>query len=711
MRSLTAIVCVLVVVACSSNPPTQTASPSPAPSGAGPTASLPPTPDSSQCCPPTVQPTGGPTTPPATDGPTAGPVTEVPAGVQFGEPVNLPETSSWFGRPVVSPEGVVLFTGYRDGAKRGQVASYNAHALIGNPESGWQDVSMGGVDIANPPGFPAVRGGGAIPTSVALGENGYVAVGRAQFWTSNYFDGTSVGAIWHSADGLDWQLIDPRGLVGGGKLFTLDAVAAVPGGYVAAGGLADSSSRQASIEILGSADGVEWHVLSSIDGDWSLDPGRLIVDGDDLLLIGTQYACTDNSTHVATFGFGGQFHMWRSADRGVSWQEIDLAGSGVITQAEPTPTSKSDCPAQGPELNQRFGTQGDFLGVVDGQAVLISGPGDQVATSADLTTWTHYSLPSAVPEGDHEVAAVTVTSSAGGPLVQSLQHWRNPDNDLAQGSGWQTLVWQLPPGDGEAVRLPAGRPMILEQSADSRRLFEGPGGEVWLTENVHETVGHEQGATVLRRSVAGILDPWGSCALGPGADCKFMVMEVDSPGADLHGIDLRATRIRSGDLSGANLSDALLENATIYASLDNANLSNAQAVNADFYTSLTGANISGADFTGARVDATFLDAQRDNDTIAVDVVLWIEDGQSLEGYDLAGANLAGFSFHGKEVGNMRDVDFSGADVRNASFSSVDLTGADFSGAKLDSVYFGTEVTCPDGQPAGSDFGPDGCRLH
>jgi uncharacterized protein YjbI with pentapeptide repeats len=707
VRRLFAAGVVLVIAACASTPPTQTASPTP--SGAVPSSAPTGAPSGGPTTQPTAGPTPhGPTIAPPSGAPTDAPAGEVPAGAQFGEPVSLPDSSQWSGPTVVAPDGTMLITGYRLGAKRGLVPSQNAHALVGSPETGWQDVEMGGVDIANPPGHPNVRGGGAVPRSIVLGESGYVAVGRAMFFDRNYGDATVVAAIWHSPDGLDWQFIDPRGLVGGGKVFQLRTVVAVPGGYVAAGSVADSTSDLISLQIIKSTNGVDWQALSTIDGTWSLEAGSLYLKGDELLLSGWELVCQDDASHISTFAWAPALQAWHSSDGGATWQDLDLTASGVITQPEPAPTKKSDCPS-GPEQAQRFRTNGNVEGVFDGQ-VVVSGLLGQLATSTDLSSWQQITLPGAAAEGEQSIISQLVTSGPAGLQLTSLESWRNPLDDHAMAGGWQSAIWQIPSSGGEPVRVPAARPMLPGEG--NTRLIEGPAGEIWLLQIEGTSTELPKGLTMFRRSVAGPLEPWGTCTPGPGADCSFTVAPLVALGADLTGIDLRASRVTNGDLTGADMAGALLENATIFASLDNADLTGVNAVNTSFYGTMDGANVSSADFTGARVDASFFNTQRDDSTVAAEMVVWIDPGQTLEGYDFSGQNLGGFAFHGSDGGSMRDADFSGADLRSASFSSVDLTGADFDGAKLDGSYFGSDTICPDGQPVDSSkFGAASCRIN
>lgn len=634
----------------------------------------------------------------------------MPAGIQFGEPEPLPDTSYWYGPPVTSDDGTTTIVfGSRSGRKVAGIPTSSARALVLSADTA-TDVAMDdGNQIDAPSGFPSIRGG-TTPLAATYGPNGFVAVGQAHFWTSNGFAATLRAAIWHSTDGRQWQRVDPRDIVGAGKQFGLSAVVGTSDGYLAAGVLSNAAEGQSEIAILASANGLDWELRGTIEATYSIEPDRLYLLGDEIVLAGTEYACTDNSTFVHNFGWGSQARLWHSADDGATWQQVDLLATGLVTQAETPPARITDCPAQGPELNDRFGTTGGPLGVANNQVVLTSGLLDRAATSADLASWSAYDLPGAVPaDGGSSGASGRLVVADGADIAVLVLEHRRDATDNAQDNGWQVLAWRLVAGTVTGVRLPAARPMILTDT--NNRLFAGPMGEVWLQEEQGQSSALLNGAVSIRHSTAGPLDPWGACAAGPGADCRFSSSTLALPGANLAGIDLRGATV-SGDLTGANLAGAQFDAALVYADLAGADLTGVSAIDAGFYGSLAGANVSGADLSGARVDATFFGTQRDDATTANGLVVFIEKGQTLEGHDFAGDNLAGYSFFGSDAGTLRDADFTNTDLSSASFSFVDLSGADFSGAKLDGSYFGTGVICPDGDPPTSgEFGAASCRLH
>lgn len=629
---------------------------------------------------------------------------QVPAGVQFGPLTDLPADGLWLTDPVAGPDGTVVIAGVRAGSVVGNCPVQEAHALVGSPEAGWQEIAMGGGNIAAPTGYPNVRCAGAIPESVVHGANGYVAIGRAYFYNTDDSDSTFVGAFWHSADGLSWQFIDPRDVVGHDKPFVPAALAAVPGGYVAAGLSADTTDDVSSAVVLGSTDGINWNIVSTIAGTWSVEPIRLFVNGEELLLSGVEYACTADSRWLSKFLLarpgphldGAEARLWRSTDGGATWEPVDLMLSGLVTQPESMPQTEGDCAGLSPDDLDRFQSQGDLLGVIDGQAV-VSRYEDQVAVSSDLVTWTTYDLP--ILDGGERRCCDLLSADEGGLLLIAQQSWRDLEGRRHEDQpGTQTQVWRLT-DVGEVVKLPLGRPVPPTLGTVGGGLVRVGESEVWLM--VH--------GRAFYRSTADTYRGWGTCTLAAEADCAFVMADLTAPGADLHGIDLRATIASAGDLTGANLTDAALGWATLLVPLDGADLSGASAVNASL-GSLTGANLAAADLTRARVDVTFFDAQRSETTVLDELRLIFQSEQSLEGYDFGGLNLRGWVFRGTLNSNMRDVDFSQATLDGVLFDRVDLTGAIFGSAPLDVEFSG--VTCPDGYPSDeSKSGAAVCRLN
>jgi uncharacterized protein YjbI with pentapeptide repeats len=630
---------------------------------------------------------------------------EVPAGVQFGRLTEFPSDGLWLTDPVAGPDGTVVIAGVQGGPLRGDCPTQEAYALVGNPQAGWQEVAMGGGDIAAPPGYPNVRCAGAIPENLVYGGNGFVATGRAYFYGSSDADSTMVGAFWHSADGLQWQFIDPRDVVGQDKPFVPEALAAVPGGYVAAGLTADSTDDVSSVAVLGSTDGIDWNIVSTIGGTWSVEPTRLIVNGDELLLSGVEYACTADTRWLPNIVLarpgphndGAEARLWRSTNGGATWEPVDLMLSGLVTQPEPMPQPEAGCAGlSDEELRDRFQSHGDLLGVIDGKAV-VSRSEDEVAVSSDLATWTRYELP--LLGGGERRCCDLLSADNGGLLLIALQSWRDlegrPHDDQP---GIQTQVWRLT-NSGEVEKLPLGQPMLPTEGTVGGGLVRVGESEVWLM--VH--------GTAFYRSKADTYRPWGTCTLAAEADCAFVTADLTAPGADLHGIDLRATIASAGNLSGANLVDASLGGAMLLVPLDNANLTGANA-SRTIFGSLSGANLAGADLTDARVDVTFFDALRSDTTLLDELKVNFRSGQSLEGYDFAGLNMRHWVFTGSMNSNMRDVDFSQAVLGGVLFSRVDLTGATFGSAPLDAA-FADGVTCPDGYPVDDlKTGAAACRL-
>ena len=187
------------------------------------------------------------------------------------------------------------------------------------------------------------------------------------------------------------------------------------------------------------------------------------------------------------------------------------------------------------------------------------------------------------------------------------------------------------------------------------------------------------------------------------------LIDAELAGMNFKHADLTGAQMLGTGLQGANLSEAILERSD----LTGANLTDALVGWARLLVSLDDANLTGADFTHAQVDVTFFGAQRSDSTVLDGLTVVFGTGQSLEGFDFSGQNLPGVTFYGDALGsNMRATDFSNADLTNVSFKRVDLTDANFDGAKLDTVFWGNEVTCPDGEPPidSNPVAAAGCRL-
>ncbi len=150
----------------------------------------------------------------------------------------------------------------------------------------------------------------------------------------------------------------------------------------------------------------------------------------------------------------------------------------------------------------------------------------------------------------------------------------------------------------------------------------------------------------------------------------------------MQGTGVGLDKTPCSDFTEADLSQATLFNAN----LRGANLYGADFSNADLRaTDLTRAvmyevNASGANFQMARLDAASIGRANFSKSHFVESFMTEADA--------AGSIFRGALIESSELhGNMPDVDFSKATIKNSSFSNSDLFSANFDGALLDGVDF------------------------
>ncbi len=199
---------------------------------------------------------------------------------------------------------------------------------------------------------------------VIEGGPGLIAVGVVED-AVGYTD----GAVWVSADGLDWEKVgDPEVFVGvtnqfgSNRIQVIQDVAAGPGGYVAVG-WADSGTGDVDPPIWFSPDGFEWERVTP-HGEMVEDLAfaSVVVDGTGFVAIGTE--------------------VWRSPD-GRTWTRIDQQGFEDIdvSPGEPGSAITTD---SGLVFAANDNLEGNFVAWAD----------PFVATSSDGVTWTRNSLTS-----------------------------------------------------------------------------------------------------------------------------------------------------------------------------------------------------------------------------------------------------------------------------------------------------------------------------
>jgi hypothetical protein len=201
-------------------------------------------------------------------------------------------------------------TGLADGAA-GWVAVGSA-AAAGTSEP-FAVTSFGAVNWQPLLQLTALAGPHAQFLAVAAGPGGYVVVGRVMAGNQTR------PAAWWSADLRTWQPVHGGGLDGGSTAASVNAVAAVPGGFVAVG------SHGASQAIWTSTDGQHWS-MQDIDapaGTHSAALSLLATAGTRVVAAGHAVGNSGNIPVIAS-----------SADGGAHWTQVELPAPhalGTIT--------------------------------------------------------------------------------------------------------------------------------------------------------------------------------------------------------------------------------------------------------------------------------------------------------------------------------------------------------------------------------------------
>jgi uncharacterized protein YjbI with pentapeptide repeats len=653
--------------------------------------------------------TPGPT---STPGPSEPPSNVIlPAGMQYDNGVKLPRKIDWPLSGVQADADGTLFALVSRGVPGGAFGRERfIPQLAAQPPGGaWQMVDIDdGRNFAAPRGYPENQNG-LTAGQMVKGRNGYVTYGTTSFWTPGFSSATHLGIVHTSHDLRNWKRVDLRKAIGASRSVAYGSLTATDAGYLLAVATSTvNESAKSEIVVLTSADGANWKKMATLRGArWSTVPGSIYELGGRLVLTGYELACESDSTFFATFTAGYMLRTWTSDDTGRTWTSRDVDGS-IFPSKEPNPTVATCRKVKGAyrELDERFGTSSSIAGVANGLAVVHMGPGgSQAATSRDFQTWTIADLPGAVPvDRTPETFSGSsgrdyVIPDAGGITLLSSQGARKPDNSGSL-NGTQILGWHT--ADGQSWTF---YPLPVPLAASAYQLSVGGDGLVRFVEVLGAPLGQDR-TFVLFTSRPGPPIPYGDCAPGPNASCRFATLtDFDGRGLDAPGIDLTRARIDDStfgrtpaDWSGANLSGAQLFEAVVLASLTNANLSGITARKALLLGDLTGANMNGADLTLASVGSSFFAGTTFAGATLDGLFVSFEDGDSLENLDLSGLDLEDVSFYGdKELVNMRNVNFAGADLDWASFHLVDLTGANFRGASMVEMSFSEGTICPNGK--------------
>lgn len=649
--------------------------------------------------------------------PSTVPVGDVPAGVQFGAPVEIAPSASIYGEGTTfagdlylpaSYEGTSNYRGLGPSVVVVHADGTSAAVSIDNPD-----------DLAAPAGHPVDYG--FETGSVAASGLGILAAGNSTFWTEANTSATVVGLLWFTTNWTDWQRIDPRDVIGDVPLRIAD-VAATSDGFLAVGATttAHDSDDKTSIVVLASADGVTWRESGRIESTWAVSPTEVGVVNDEIVVVGVEYPCSADAENLTTFSTGAQFRLWHSADGGATWTRLTGPDLGVITEPEPAPADATTCPTADAlaENAERFQALAEVAAITD-RGVIVGGQGsDLLATSSDLTNWTVGTVPhrrATVAEGQTPRDPVASWAGVAGTdlVLLALEYRRDADNGDAYSDAVQVYSWRSSDLGVTWVEQPRGRP-FLREGAVAFVPFATDGFALIETAN-DGTVGPAR----LRPSVAGPYEQYQVCAPAPGAGCSFAESFTIPPsGTDLSGIDLRGATIGADvSLAGTTLAGARLDEATVGAVLTGADLSGASLDGADLGDSdLTGATLTGATLSDTDVNETLFAAADWRSAVLTGVNVEIREPAVLTDLDLAGLDLTGATIasYGEVPASLAGLSLAGTTIDGMYFAGVDLTGVDLSTAVFDpetgEPYF-FDTICPDGQPADDAvFGLAGCRL-
>lgn len=570
-----------------------------------------------------------------------------------------------------------------------------------------------------PAGFPQPNY--LIASAVVHGPGGYVAVGAGNFWDSNLFHrATTRAAMWQSADGVTWQRIAlPAGLAD--RVSGLSAVSATDSGFVAVGEASASADPYAGPTagvVLTSADGVTWALAAELSSPWAVQMTNVQVQGKLLLATGASFSCDATASLLLDFSVGAQTVVWSSADGGATWAPVDLAAAGVAGDRPAVPTDPAACPT---DLSTRDKMKWSLGGVLtaDGVFVLVSSAGGTTAASTDLATWTAGQVPNGAPtviDGvDLEPASRILTADDEGLVLLSAEPRRDSDG-YQSNFGTSVFGWRSSDSGATWQELAATRPLAL---TGSPALVHFRDGSVGLMLQGKDAAG--AATRTLQFSAASPLIDWVTCEPAAGADCSFSAIaaDVDLAGADLTGINL----------SGADLHDTVFDGAVLRnATLDGALLSDASFVGSDLTGALLrraglnsavlgDATIDGADFSDSGVSSSLLTNPGAAKATLRNVTVYFEAGVPIA-LAAAGVDLRESSLYGPAngVAVLTGSSFAGANLAGTFFGGVDLTGVDFTGAVFNddasgSVFFGSDVICPDGAPADTtQSGHAACRI-
>lgn len=433
--------------------------------------------------------------------------------------------------------------------------------------------------------------------------------------------------------------------------------------------------------------------------------------------------------------------LWVTSDAGVSWTQVDFVELGIV-DLEPAP---EECLAYYPETGLATFSGGDLWWFrnhlawksADGEVWMPADPEERDMWPANIAPPVDFALHTVDPQSLDEDWLQTAPGvgfflwrQAGSDAEQLIHRphiFATAEGDIAVHQYLRT-AWSSSSASDEWVswdRYASDLFFVGEQADEVGILIEGDLGLAFGIDG-YSTPAHP---VIFWSRPASVPEIPGSCDLGPGADCRFAVLDdADLAGADLRGVNLESASLRGvslrgadltganldlADLSGADLTDAVVDRASMRGVILGRNgdvgprLDRLSAREADLrwarISEATGDGIdfSGADLRGAEggiplttatslidatVERTRFECQGDE---PLDLSGRSLAGSYLEGCD--GADLSGADLRRVRVnGNFSAADFSGADLRQARFGAW-LVGADFRSANLAGAEFGFAI--------------------
>ena len=273
----------------------------------------------------------------------------------------------------------------RTGSSYGRIAA----AVLGKDDA-WRTVTVeSGRGVRPPAGFPRTHGGlGGL--SVAAGPSAIVVAGSASYWTPSFLQSTFVPVIFQSSDGGRWRRIDLTPKLGDGRSFRVDDLIWEGHQFVLVGDVSSRTlSARSSIAVFTSHDGITWKTRGTIHGQrWSVSAGALHSLGDDIVLVGSEWACELSGNYLQSVAAGGMLRLWTSSDGGGRWKPVRLNKTLVAgRKTNPTPRACASAHGDFTKLNGLYATSGTFLGTYRGHAFMVTADDTQFAVSSDLEHW------------------------------------------------------------------------------------------------------------------------------------------------------------------------------------------------------------------------------------------------------------------------------------------------------------------------------------